>query len=67
MSMGIGKRYWVHVITHHSGDLKSCIKYMSEHPPRNKHQWYELRPLVDINGKIITCETYACDLVEGTK
>ena len=67
MSIGLGKRYWVHVIRHHFGKLEDCLKYMNEHKPRNIYQWYELRPYVRVRDEGTYCEEYMCDLVEEAK
>lgn len=68
MSMGIGKRYWVHLIKSFTGDIIECAEYMVQNPPRNKHQWYELHPIVDVDiDNKMACERYMCHLVEGTK
>lgn len=68
MSIGLGKRYWVHMIKHHCGNLESCIKFMQENAPKNNTSWFELRALVKVKqGKPTTCEEYMCDLVEEMK
>ena len=64
MSLGIGHKYWVRVIRHHYGDLKSCIEYMNKFPPENDNYWYELHPNPKIKkGTRVTCCEYSCDLV----
>ena len=68
MSMGLGKRYFVHVIKYFYGSLEECLKYMNENKPANKRQWYELRPDVHIRKYSQTyCENYQCSLVEEAK
>lgn len=68
MSLGLGHRYWVHLIKHHYGDLESCIKFMQENKPSSEESWFELRPNPTIiKGEAITCTEYSCDLVEGVK
>lgn len=64
MAIGLGKRYWVRVIKHHSGDLRSCQKFMADNEPKDALTWFELRPLVNVKAnKRVTCFEYACDLV----
>ena len=68
MSIGLGHKYWVHLIKHFYGDLQACIKYMQDNPPKDDAQWYELRPNPTIKkGLTIRCNEYSCDLVEGDK
>lgn len=68
MSLGLGHRYWVHLIKYHYGDLESCIKFMQENKPSNNTSWFELRPNPNIEkGKVATCDEYSCDLVEEAK
>ena len=67
MSFGLGKCYWVHLIQHFYGSLDECLKYMQEHKPQNKFQWYELRPEVKVRKGKTCCEFYMCDLVEEAK
>ena len=68
MSMGVGKRYWVHMIKHHCENLESVIKFMQENAPTSNLQWFELRALVNVKqGQITTCDEYQCDLVEEAK
>ncbi len=65
MSLGLGKKYWVHMIKHFYGTLEECINYMNQNKPRNNKQWYELRP--DVNVKEGTTDNYSLDLVEISK
>ena len=67
MSLGLGHRYWVHVIEYFYGTLEECLKYMSEHKPANRNQWYELRPDVHVRRYGSYCENYSCNLVEEAK
>ena len=68
MSIGLGKRYWVRIVLHHSGDLESCVKFMQENASKTNTQWFELRPLVKVKqGKPTICEEYMCDLVEEAR
>ena len=68
MSLGLGHRYWVHVIKYVYGTLEECMNYMKDNPPENKYQWYELRPEVKVvKGGGSYCEEYQCSLVEEAK
>lgn len=68
MSLGLGHRYWVHMIKHHYGNLESCIRFMQENNPSSNKQWFELRPNPNVKkGSEITCDEYSCDLVEEAK
>ena len=65
MSLGLGKKYWVHVLKHFSGNLDECLEFMSKNKPINNKQWYELRPYVNVKkDDDSTCDEYGCDLVE---
>lgn len=64
MSLGLGHKYWVHILKHFYGTLEECIKHMQENKPSNKYQWYELRPDVIIKKEGSYNEYYFCDLVE---
>ena len=65
MSMGIGHKYWVHLILYKSGTLDECIEYMKKNPPKYKTHFYELRPLPDLKTR--QCEKYEACLVEIEK
>ena len=65
MSMGLGHKYWVHVIDVKFGTLEECIQYMQEHKLNTNRKWYELTPIPNL--KIGTCEEYRCCLVELDK
>ena len=67
MSLGLGKRYWVHVIKHFYGTLEECLKYMNENKSANIYQWYELRPDVHVRKSGSYCDNYSCNLVEEAK
>lgn len=68
MAMGIGKRYWVQMLSHFTGTIKECAEYMIQNPPHNKYQWFELRPIIEFDlNKKVWVEKYTCDLVKGTK
>ena len=62
MGMGIGHHYLVHQLKYFCGELKDCIKFMQDNPPRNEYEWYELWPSVHVKQQ--TCTTYQCLLVE---
>ena len=65
MSMGLGHRYWVHLIKYHYGDLESCIEFMKTNKPISSYQWFELVP--QVNVKKAQCIEYQCNLVEMDK
>lgn len=62
MAIGLGKKYWIHVIKHFYGTLEQCIQFMNQNKPKNNKEWYELRPIPNVKER--TCEEYQCDLVE---
>ena len=69
MSMGIGKRYFVHVIKNCFGTLDECMAFMESLKPLDKEHWFELRPIVTIfKGKVTEIKEYQCMLLEdGSK
>lgn len=68
MSIGLGKNYWVRLVSHCYGSLDKCIDFMNN-CKRSKSQWFELRNEVKVlpGGKSIPGENYICDLVESDR
>ena len=68
MSMGLGKRYFVHIIENFFGNIEGCIEFMNKHKPEDNKHWFELRPIVSVKkGEDTVIVEYQCSLVEETK
>ena len=67
MALGLGHKYWVHVIKHFTGTLNECYKFMHENQPYNNWSWFELRGVVKVvKGVAHFTGEYQCDLVEDS-
>ena len=68
MALGLGHKYWVHVIRWMHGTLEECIAFMHKYKPKNSKSWFELRPDPKIvKNQLTTCDYYTVTLVEDDK
>ena len=68
MSIGLGKRYFVHVVKYEYGDLEKVTQWMKDNAPENNLRWFELHPIVKVEkGKKVTLKEYQVMLVEDDK
>ena len=68
MSMGLGKSYFVHLITYCYGSLEECIQFMKKHEPTDDLHWFELKPIVSVKkDEPVRIKEYQCMLLEDSK
>ena len=64
MSIGLGHKYLVRLLSRFHGTLEDCIVFMKNNISRlnQPYEWYELNPCVDVKNGI--CEEFDVLVVE---